>query len=168
VAGLPTPYTVKHVPMMNAFGITEDGPTVDHSCNASDGAYADPSVRIGQAVESFGGHGLIASICDDRMGPVLNQISQAFSRPMAAPCVATPDPTGSGCTVVDRWIDAAGAKNAARLSSCAETGGASPCWDLQVDNAACGGGTRRLLVRRDMAAVPATLMTAIDCAAPHP
>jgi hypothetical protein len=167
VAGPPTPYAVILEPLTTSSGLMEDGPNVAHSCTAADGAYADPSVRIAQAVRAFGGQGLLASICDDQMGPVLNQISKDFSRPMAAPCVATPDPSGSGCTVVDRWIDAGGAKQAARLSSCAETGGASPCWELQVDNAACGGGTRRLRVNRGMDDVPATLMTAIDCTAPH-
>ncbi|HEX4406136.1 MAG TPA: hypothetical protein VH560_14965 [Polyangia bacterium] len=165
VTGPATPYVV---------GLTaptlqdaSQWPIIEHSCQDADGTYADPSVRIAQAVNAFGGHGLLASICDDTMGPVLQKISTQLSRPMAAPCVPTPDPSGPGCTVVDRSVADDGTIAAARVPSCDVANGATPCWTLVAD-ATCGAGSEHLKVSRGGATVPATLVTAIDCSAPHP
>jgi hypothetical protein len=167
VTGPATPYVVSA-----SMAVLPDDPSpwpqIDHSCIAADGTYADPSVRIAQTVKAFGSHGLLSSICDDTMGPVLHEISTRFSRPLAPSCVPTPDPAGPGCTVIDRWIDDAGARAARRLPSCADAGAAAPCWKLVDDTATCGATARRLEVDRSGSAPPATLMTAIDCTAAHP
>jgi hypothetical protein len=167
ITGPPTPYVVSLVPPAVADDPAQ-WPQIDHSCVASDGTFADPSVRIAQAVTAFGSHGLFASICDDTMGPLLYQISTAFSRPMATACVATPASSGPGCTVVDRWIDDAGAKSSARLPSCTDAAGTTPCWQLVADDPICGPGFERLQVERATDPVPPTLVTAIDCTSPHP
>jgi len=83
-------------------------------------------------------------------------------------CIPTPDPAGPGCTVVDRWVDDSGARMATRLPACASAAGATPCWTLVDDAATCGAGAQRLQVDSGSAAVPTTLVTAIDCTAPHP
>jgi hypothetical protein len=165
VTGPATPYVVG----LQAPTLPDDAqwPVVEHSCQGADGTFADPSVRIAQAVNAFGGHGLLASICDDTMGPVLRQISTQLSLPMGAPCVPTPAPAGPGCTVVDRSVADDGTLSATRVPSCADTNGATPCWSLVAD-ATCGAGSEHLQVARGGATVPATLVTAIDCTAPHP
>jgi hypothetical protein len=102
------------------------------------------------------------------MGPVLHEIAARFSAPLTPSCVATPDPSGPGCTVVDRWIDDTNSRAAVRVPSCDEAAGATPCWRLVADDATCGPGARRLQVDRGGAMTPATLMTAVDCTAAHP
>jgi len=57
---------------------------------------------------------------------------------------------------------------ATRLPACASAAGATPCWTLVDDAATCGAGAQRLQVDSGSAAVPTTLVTAIDCTAPHP
>jgi len=166
VTGPSTPYVVGLTPP--TLDDPQMWPMVEHSCTAADGTFADPAVRLAQAVKAFGDHGLIASICGDTMGPVLQQISTQFSRPMATACVPTPPATGPGCTVVDRSVADDGTLSATRVSSCADSAGAPPCWQLVSDDAACGVGNERLQVDRGGATVPSTLVTAIDCTAPHP
>jgi hypothetical protein len=102
------------------------------------------------------------------MGPVLNAISTQLSRPMGAACVAPPNPASQGCAVVDRTVDASGNRTATRVPSCADVAGATPCWKLVTDIPTCGVDQQRLEVDRGGAAVPATLVTAIDCTAAHP
>jgi hypothetical protein len=167
VTGPPTPYTVGAMPAV-VQPSTATWPTIQHSCTATDGTYADPSVRIAQAVKAFGSHGLLSSICDDTMGPVLHEISARFSRPLGASCVSTPAVGGPGCTVVDRWMDDNAHPAAQRLTSCDESSGATPCWRLVDDVAMCGAGAQRLEVDRGGATPAPGLVTAIDCTAPHP
>jgi hypothetical protein len=165
VAGPPTPYSVELYDDSTTGG--EMWPSVRHSCMTS-GSYADPAVRIAQAVNAFGSHGLFSSICDDSMGPVLHEISARFSRPMGAHCVPTPSPGGPGCAVVERDVDANGRPVAQRLPRCAGAGGATPCWNLVDDAVACGAGAQRLDIDRGGAAASPTLVTAIDCTTAHP
>jgi hypothetical protein len=167
VTGPPTPYSVElH---NNAATGGESWPSIGHSCmSGSSGTYADPAVRIAEAVNAFGSHGLLSSICGDSMGPVLHEISSRFSRPMGAHCVPIPSPGGPGCAVVDRDVDANGRPVAQRLPSCAGAGGVTPCWNLVDDAATCGAGSQRLDVDRGGAATSPTLVTAIDCTMAHP
>jgi hypothetical protein len=101
------------------------------------------------------------------MGPVLQEISKRFSRPLAPSCVPTPAAGGPGCTVIDRWMEA-DQPAAARLASCSETGGVTPCWKLVPAGAACGADAQLLEVDRGGATPPPGLVTAIDCTTPHP
>src|SRR5262249_3493333 len=146
VAGPPTPYIVELVPPT----VTDPSqwPAIAHSCMTSDALYADPAVRIAEAVTAFGSHGLFSSICGDSMGPALPAIAPRVRRPLAPACVPTPDPSGPGCPVVDRWIDDAGARQAARLPSCDVTVTMETCWRLVADDATCGAGKQRLEVER--------------------
>jgi hypothetical protein len=167
VTGPQTPYAVGLSPALGIPG-SSPWPGIQHSCMAADGTFADPAVRLAETVNAFGGHGLLSSICDDSMGPILQEISTRFSRPLTPACVPTPDPAGPGCTVVDRSLDDSGNRVATRLAACAGAGGATPCWTLVDDAATCGAGAQRLQVDRGSDAVPKTLVTAIDCTAQHP
>jgi hypothetical protein len=167
VTGPATPYLVGLAPAM----VNTDPaqwPYVLHSCTAADGTYADPAVRLAQTVTAFGSHGLLSSICDDTMGPILRDIATRFSQPVGSACVATPNPAGPGCVVVDRFVDDSGNHTATRLPACADAGGATPCWSLVADTAACGPDAKKLDVDRGGVMVPSTLVTAIDCTSPHP
>jgi hypothetical protein len=167
VTGPATPYTVA----LNPGTLVDDPspwPSIGRSCTSGVGLYADPSVRVAQAVKAFGSHGLLSTICGTDMSPILHEISSGFSRPLASPCVPTPAAGGPGCTVVDRWIDETGARQAARLPACDEAAGATPCWSLVADDATCGATARRLVVDRAGTDPAANLVSAIDCTAPHP
>jgi len=170
ITGPATPYVVGLGPSENQSD-SSMWPFIQHSCihteNSGTETYADPAVRLAQAVAGFGSHAFLGNLCDDTMGPALNAISTRFSRPMAAACVATPDPAGPGCTVIDRGVDAAG-RTATRLPSCADAGGATPCWRLVDDVPACGAGAQRLEVDRGGVVAPASTVTAIDCTTAHP
>jgi hypothetical protein len=162
ITGPATPYRVALGPAQ-VKGDPSMWPFIMHSCVAKDDSFADPAVRLAQLVGAFDVHGLVASICDDTMGPVLQTISTRFSRPMDAACVPPPAP-GGGCTVVDRFVNADGTRSATRVPSCGDTAGVAPCWELVDDLAACGADARRLWVNRSDANAPTMLITAIDCA----
>ncbi len=166
VTGPATPYEVALTGTPNNDDPASRWTEVGHSCTTADGTYADPSVRITEAVTAFGTHGLLASICGDSMAPALHDISTSLIGPMQASCVFVP-PGGPGCTVVDRWADNIGQPQAARLKSCADAGGIPPCWHLD-DDAACGTARKHLVVDRGDAVVPAHLFTAVQCSVEVP
>ncbi len=81
ITGPATPYSVDMIMQGND---TELHPNVDHSCMQNSGEYADPSVRIQQWVQAFGGHGLLETICAPSFAPALMQIAhraQQAARP---------------------------------------------------------------------------------------
>jgi hypothetical protein len=166
IAGPPLPYSVALKP---ADGVDDPHPWpfVQHSCTqplppAGDGSYGDPAIRLWAAVQGFGGHGVFESICNNSVTPALEAIARGLSQPLLPPCVSVP--TGSpGCAVFDRWTGADGRLQAARLSSCADVGGAPPCWTLATDELVCPPGQQRLDVDRGGATPPAHLFTAVDC-----
>jgi hypothetical protein len=166
VTGPATPYEVALTGQANNDDSVSHWPEVQHSCTAADGTYADPSVRISEAVTAFGTHGALASICGDSMAPALHDISTSLVEPMQASCVAVPL-AGPGCTVVDRWADQAGQRQAARLKSCADAAGVQPCWHLD-DDATCGATRKHLVVDRGNTVIPAHLFTAVQCSVEVP
>jgi hypothetical protein len=42
---------------------------------ATDGSFADPSIRVNEWVAAFGANGIASSICDANFGPTLQQIA---------------------------------------------------------------------------------------------
>jgi len=78
IAGPPAPYTVHwHAPYVG----TDTGPWphMTHSCNGTDGSFADPSVRIAQWAGSYGDNGIFLSICDTNWAPSLDRIAALLS-----------------------------------------------------------------------------------------
>jgi hypothetical protein len=162
IAGPATPYTVtlRPAPVPD----TGPWPTIQHSCGDPSGAgpFADPAVRIGQLTQSLGAHGTFESICNADFSAPLRDIATLMANPLGPACIPPPPAPGLGCTVVDRWTDAGGRKQAALLPACSDPAATLPCWSL-IDDAACGAGAQRLQITRAGAAVPPGLMTAIDC-----
>jgi hypothetical protein len=162
-AGPPRPYTVGLE--MDITGSGGLDAYIEHSCTADPTDYADPAVRIAQAVDAFGGQGYFDTICGATLTDGLGQIAARLARPTA--CIPTPAPGGPGCTVIDRWVDADGQREATRLPSCDDSGGTVPCFHLGGDGA-CAAGQVHLQIDRASMSVPSSLVTAIDCSAAHP
>jgi hypothetical protein len=160
VAGPPAPYQVNVEPP--AIGGDDPWPVIGHSCTAADGSFADPAVRLHQLTASLGPYGHFESICGPGAGGPLSRIAQLMTRPLAGSCVARPS-SAATCQVVDRWVDGDGVKQAVVVPQCANTPGVTPCWSL-VDDFHCATTEQMLSIDRGGAAMPAGLMTAIDCA----
>jgi hypothetical protein len=76
LTGPPQPYTVHARAAQFANGSTEMQPEISHSCTAADGSYADPAVRLGQFIGSFGPNGAFESLCADDLGASVTRIAQ--------------------------------------------------------------------------------------------
>jgi hypothetical protein len=161
IAGPPSPYVVTLDVMPPNGDPAGAWPQVQHSCTQPDGTYADPGVRLWDAVQPFGNRGVFDSLCGDSLDPALVAIADKFTEPLLPSCVSVP-PGSPGCTVVDRWVDGAGERQSARVKSCAEAQDVPPCWRLD-DDATCSATMKRLVVERGGAAVPAHLFTAVEC-----
>ena len=106
VAAITGPATPYQVHWKNP-STTDTGPwpEITHSCTAPDMSFADPSVRVTEFVQQFGGNGLTLSICDQSFAPALMRIAQEIGRALEPPCingrVATkPGTDQPDCTVV--------------------------------------------------------------------
>jgi hypothetical protein len=88
IAGPTTPYTVtwkSPSTMDTSCGAAScPWPVIAHSCTAADGRFADPSVRIAQAVNAFGTNGFLSSICDANFGPALQAVANRIGGLLAA------------------------------------------------------------------------------------
>ena len=82
ITGPVTPYVVG----WKSPSTTDTGPwpVIAHSCTAADGSFADPGVRIAQAVSAFGANGLVSSLCEPSFGPALQQIAARIGTVLAA------------------------------------------------------------------------------------
>jgi hypothetical protein len=90
--GGPTePYVVElRENVQTTDGSRESQAAVAHSCGprmitpGSGTVFADPSVRIKQAIDSFGDHGAFGSVCSADLGAEVRRLAQAIARPFAA------------------------------------------------------------------------------------
>ncbi len=102
----PTPYTVAWLPSG-----AELWPQIEHACGSAadvtptgqvstDGSFGDPSVRISQWVQGFGGNGVTTSICDgsytDAFSAIVNRIAAHLQTASVTP--TTTDAGGTGTT----------------------------------------------------------------------
>jgi hypothetical protein len=166
ISGGPTPYVVHW--KNPATADTSCGaascpwPEITHSCMASDGSFGDPGVREAQLVHEFGSNGLLLSVCDASYAPSLDRVAQMLNSSISGPlCIPgaiglnsmqQPDCT---VTVVDGGVSHA-------VPSCADVGGAAPCWQAKID-AACGQG-RTLAISYDPNTSAASLTVSYSCA----
>ena len=134
---------------------------------AADGSYADPSVRVTELIQQFGGNGLTLSICDPEFAPALQVIAQKIEILLKPPCIegqiaTRPGTSAPDCTVVSH-TRTDGRVFDAPVPACADNGGAAPCWNLVAGQATCTGQT--VQITSDPTAPPATSQDAtVDCA----
>ena len=138
ITGPVTPYVVG----WKSPSTSDSGPwpVIAHSCTAADGSFADPSVRIAQAVSAFGANGLVSSLCAASFGPALQQIAQRIGTVLAAG-----GGTGGGpppipvCPPDGGTADGAGAEDGG-AGGAGGTTGAGGAGNTQGSDAAVGGG----------------------------
>ncbi len=149
-------------------------PEMVHSCvSASDASFADPGVRIGEWVKQFGRNGLLQSICDSSFRPAMQRIADEIGRIMGPRCITgvffDKSPTQAGtqydCRVTDQ-IDT----QPVPVPSCEESGGAHPCWRVELSNACpvpagspAGTTSLRIVVDRDGAIPSGLVFTSTSC-----
>jgi len=155
IAGSPTPYTVGFESKQLPNGGTENQPVIQHSCTQGMD-YADPAVRIAQAVTAFGQNGVFEDICANDFRPALQQIAMEIGRVLGPQCLngaimqtpaGTPD-----CQVAERSYSATGAAVDKPIPPCDANRGNTDCWELQ-DGANCPNG-KVLQICRDAACDP--------------
>jgi len=139
-------------------------PEISHACTAADGSFADPSVRTSQLVREFGGNGLLLPICANDFAPALQRIADKIIDRLTKPCIVgtvakRPGTTSDDCNVVSTSTSydsstATGQITESVVRSCAETGGAGPCWQFVPGENSCTGQSVALVA--DPAAPPPT------------
>ena len=116
-------------------------PVIDHSCTASDGSFADPSVRIVEFVNQFGANGLVLPICSDNFGPSLDRIAALINASLQPPCIAQHVATKAGtqepdCAVVSHTSNGLGGFIDSTVPWCG-SGASPPCWQLDPGAMGC-------------------------------
>jgi hypothetical protein len=138
ITGPANPYIVNVGPSQIA-GDTSMWPFIEHSCMAADGTYADPSVRIQQAVNAFGSNGLLLSICDADLGNPMRVAASQLENVMAGwPCLPA-NVDAAACAFVDHVRADGGAPRDVALPACGTTGATLPCWTSSA-SASCASG----------------------------
>jgi len=151
ITGPAAPYTVTwKAPSStdtscNTTGKSCPWPVIAHSCTASNGSFADPGVRTTDFVNQFGSNGMLSSICDADFGPALENLATRLGATSAGRCISEPiadDPSRAGyqpqCTAVTHTLDSqTGSYTDQAVPSCADNGGAPPCWSVSTDASGC-------------------------------
>ena len=144
IAAPVKPYTVNFAASIYSPG--ENDARIAHSCTRSDGAFADPAVRMADFVAQFGTNGNMTSICDDSFAPALAQLGTAIGRAFTSHCLDNTVPDGdpvapgiqASCDVVLR----APGKADQTIPMCnapTPQGGPQPCWYLS-SSTGCNSG----------------------------
>jgi hypothetical protein len=169
VAAITGPTTPYEVHWKNA-STTDTGPwpEITHSCTAPDMSFADPSVRVTEFVQQFGGNGLTLSICDQSFAPALMRIAQEIGRALEPPCISgrvanKPDTDQPDCTVVSHTGNGSGMIIDSAVRPCSETGGTGPCWQL-LPGMNCGGGQTMDVTPDPANPMPASQNATVGCA----
>jgi hypothetical protein len=145
-------------------------PEMVHSCvSAGDGSFADPAVRIGEWVKTFGRNGMLQSICDTSFRPAMQRVGQEIGRLMGPPCINGPLSSSASTETYDCTVTETTGGTKTQVPSCEKSGGAHPCWHLEADalclvpaGSPAGSVSRRLFVDQD-GVPPADLTTTITC-----
>jgi len=141
ITGPRAPYAVHwHTPTVidsSCGAVSCPWPEIAHSCQAADGSFGDPAVRISELVSDFGETGSLLSICEDDFAPALSKVADNIVKYVNAPCILgrvakKPGTILDDCSVVDR-------DTGKGVSACDATGGIGPCWRLVAGGPNCGG-----------------------------
>ena len=123
-------------------------PVIGHSCTASDGSFADPSVRIVEFVNQFGANGLVLPICSDNFGPSLDRIAALINASLQPPCITQKVAHATNgeydCKIVSHTSNGTGGFNDSTVPACSQNNNMAPCWSLA--GGACNGGGQGLIV----------------------
>ena len=136
-------------------------PVIAHACTAPNLSFANPAVRVGELAGKFGATGLVTStICEDDFSPALFSVANEIVAYVNEPCIMghiakRAGTTRDDCTVTDNATGDA-------ISSCDETGGAAPCWQLAASTTTTCGGASVKVTAAGAAAAP--LDTTVECA----
>jgi hypothetical protein len=145
LAGPPTPYTVTAQTFTTPAGVTENQPVVGHSCDNATTGFADPAVRIAEAVKAFGDRGVFEPICQNDLREPLVRIAQRIGGLIGSRCFAGDVASGSDgqpeCSVALRTSSASGTTSDQALPFCGGgMTGPFPCWTFRSGGpAACAG-----------------------------
>jgi len=170
VAAITGPTTPYQVHWKNPSTTDPGGPwpEVTHSCTAPDTSFADPSVRVTEFVQQFGGNGITLSICDQSFAPALRRIADEIGRVLEPPCINgrvanKPGTDQPDCTVVTHTGNGSGMIIDSAVKPCSETGGTGPCWQLQA-GMNCGGGQTMSVTDDPANPMPASQNATVGCA----
>jgi hypothetical protein len=166
IAGPPDPYNVILVPPT----LTQDPsmwPNIDHSCVQNSGEYADPSIRLTQFVEAFGGNGLFLPICAPTFAPALMTIASTIGKVLGPRCIqGTPVMKANGqpdCSVIDNSFDDQGNPVNTPVAACADNNNTPPCWALTTDAMNCPGALVLSVMRPTGTMTPSGLTSQVSC-----
>jgi hypothetical protein len=188
IAGPPTPYKVNLAPAQ----VKTDPnmwPYVEHSCQAADGTYADPAVRIKQWIDAFGNNGVFEDMCAPSFAPALQRIGEEIGKKIGSPCVngtvldvggqpwTTASTTVPDCAVVDHKTNQdTGNLVDSTLPPCADMAmvraslqmnppvpvGTTECWVL-ADNPGSCPGAHVMLFNRPNGPAMTDLNSSVSC-----
>jgi hypothetical protein len=142
-------------------------PEISESCLAADGSYAAPSVRVTELIQQFGANGATLSICDAEFAPALEVIARKIEILLQPPCIEgqvanRPNTSVPDCTVVSHTRNGSSVVDQP-VPSCAESSGATPCWQLVPGQGTCTAQTMQ--INTDPNAPPVTSQDAtVACA----
>jgi hypothetical protein len=110
-------------------------PVIAHSCTASDGSFADPSVRTSELVQAFGANGLQLPICSTDFSPSLDRAATMINALLGPRCL--PGPIGVNpktgypdCKITSHTPNGSGAFVDKAVPYCGDNGNVPPCWQL--------------------------------------
>ena len=154
IQGPVEPYVVESRAFMLGNGGTENQPTIRHSCTSGAGEYADPGVRIQQALGQFGG--VIESICAPDFRDSMVRIAEVIGRALGAQCVPAnvankPGTQDPDCDVTQRTTSASNQNVDTPVPFCQPGRPTVPCWELVAGGTQCQNGQRILNVCYDAA-----------------
>ena len=132
-------------------GGTTPTPQLDHSCTYGDAETADPAVRLAAFLGAFPGRSELTSICGDDLSQPLHAIGESAKKLVGDPCLDTAVLADSSyepgvqpaCEVSD--VSDASPLAPTALARCAT--GATDCYDLVADPAACPATDDHLRVK---------------------
>jgi hypothetical protein len=166
IAGPADPYVVDLVPPT----LKDDPsmwPQIAHSCVQNNGEYADPSVRIKQFVEGFGGNGVFLPICAPTFAPALQRIAEEIGKVLGPKCVPGTLALRNGqpdCSVVDHAFNDQNMQIDSIVPSCASSNNQTPCWALADDPMTCPGAQVMRVSRPMGVPLPSGLNSSVSCA----
>jgi hypothetical protein len=152
-------------------------PTIRHSCGSENSAtsFADPGVREDYFITQFGANGLEDTFCQSNYGQSLATIAQKLSALLAPQCitgvVATrPNSSTLDCTVTDVVPNMNDPTQPVQtpLPACADNGGMTPCWQLDVGTGpspgnGCAPTAHVLDIMRGGAMPPNNTKSTVNC-----